>query len=545
MATLTPRATKHRELPPAPRNIAPGDQRAEDRGPETQIGLVTDPMDVAIAQEFVENINTHGRFTSYALRQMARSPWAATIIQTRLNHVRKFSYPQQDPHSCGFAVRMRDKKASPSRAALKVIDDLTEQIQNCGELREAHEKFTRQRFPDFLQGTVRDSLVLDSLTAEFIPAWTKKAADGGPKPVRFQSLDAGTIFRATPNNLYGDYGADDCQFMQIVNEQQVARWRPGELAFGVRRPRTDLNSNGYGHPELTEMVEIVLGLQYALVHNSNIFKNGGPRGVLSVLGGVPERQFRGFQKQLTYAATGFKNAFRMVLINPQGEGAGVQWVPFGAPNREMEFAEWNNFLYRIMCALWQIDPGETGIYMAAEGDAGHLFGEGPEAKLLAGRDKGLLPLLMFIADVLNLYYVQRLAPDFEFTFQGIGALSEKEQAELDKMRLEGPYMLNEVRARQDLAKLPPEQGDVFMHPGWQQAIQARMSAQGAGADGSILGPDGKPMAAPGGQPGAPGGEPQPPPPLEDDDGNPPIGEAGKAIEHESAVHRLLRIEINL
>jgi hypothetical protein len=505
------------------------------------LALQADPMNLAIVQDYQEGLSTHSRYSVYGLRQMARSPWDSSIIHTRLNQVDLFSLPQEGPHSLGFAIKMKDHLSTPKEADKKEIERLTRLMLQCGEYQMPHQKFTRPPLAQFLREFVYDSMVLDAGTFEIVPAAGKLAADGMPMPVHWHTVDAGTVYKATPNNPYGDYDVDDCHYMQIVNEQQVARWRPGELAYCIRRSRTDLQNNGYGYPELCEMVDLVTGLLYGLVHNMNYFKQGGPRGVLAVMGQMPERQFRFFQKQFLYAATGVKNAFRMILTNPQGPDADLKWVPFGVPNKDMEFAEWNNFLFKMMCSLRQIDPAEVGIFYGNEGGGSTMFGQSPEVKIQAGRDKGLRPLLNFVARNLNLYIVERLNPEFEIQFLGVGAMSEKDEAELDKTMLEGPRTVNENRALKDLPSIGPE-GDVLVNPSWLNYHTAQKAAAGApggmpGAPGSPT-PPGGPMAVPAATPGEPA-------PADASEEPPPAGfeEVGKDVD--TAIQKLLRIEINL
>lgn len=553
---------KARKIPDAPRSGPPGDHDMNDRLVGQAMAFQSDPMDLAVFQEYLEGLATHSRFSVYALRQMARTPWDSAILGTRLNQVDLFSRPQEGPHSLGFAIRMRDHDGAIKGADRKEADRLTTLMLNCGEYQQPHHKFTRPAFSTLLREITYDSLVLDALSMEIVPKPYKKAKDGMFAISHWMPVDAGTIFRATPNNPYGEYDADDCHYMQIINEQQTARWRPGELCFEARRTRTDIKNHGYGYPELCEMVDLITGLLYGLVHNMNFFKQGGPRGILAVMGQMPERQFRAFQKQLLFAGTGVKNAFRMILANPQGADADLKFVPFGAPNREMEFAEWNNWLFKMMCAIRQIDPAEVGIHYSSDGDRQPMFAASPEAKLQAGRDKGLRPLLSFLQRVLNQYIVSRLNPEFEIQFLGVGSMSEKDEADLDKAMLEGPRTLNEVRALKDLPSKGPA-GEVFLNPYWlqhkqavdQAAAQEQGGGQGMGepvpgAGGPQPEQPGQPEQQPGGaadEPGAPGGEGEGEsiddilarlPPLPPLDGKP-------AKDTEKDLGKILRVEIVL
>jgi hypothetical protein len=222
----------------------------------------------------------------------------------------------------------------------------------------------------------------------------------------------------------------------------------------------------YGHPELAELVQILTGLLYGFSYNMAFFKNGGPKGILAVLGEMPERQFRSFQRQLLFGASGVHNAYRLSMVNPQGAGADVRWVPFGISSKDMEYAEWNNACFRLACAVFQIDPTEVGYYFAGEGQKSPMFEGSQEAKLKSGKDKGLRPLIEAIEAWLNKYIVWRINPDFEIRFLGLDTMSEIERADLDRKQAESIYTLNQVRARKD--EPPIDGGDVVLHPVWLQ-----------------------------------------------------------------------------
>ena len=250
------------------------------------------------------------------------------------------------------------------------------------------------------------------------------------------------------------------------------------------------------------------GLLFGFTHNLNWFRQGGPRGMLAVMGPMHPQKFRALQRSLMFMARGVQNAWRMVVANPQGEGADVKWVPFGVSNKEMEFAEWINACFRLMCSLWQIDATEVGFYYASEGNRGAMFESSPEAKLKAGKDKGLRPLATAISSWINKFIVHRLNPDLELEFLGLGAMTEKERAELSKTLVESSRTVDEVRALDNMGKDPNGLGNLILNPQYITAYNAQqaqkqqaamMAQQGQGGPGGPEGADGPGGA---GQPGA-------------------------------------------
>lgn len=461
-----------------------------------------DPEELQVAQDFMEGMRTHSRYSVYALRQMALSPWASCILSTRCNQIASFSAAREDQYGLGHRIVVRGRaNHSPTPGEKKEIERVESLLQTSGVIKEEHEVFTRPSFDDFLRALAYDSLVLDAGVFEVVP-------DAKGRPHRWHAADAGLIYRTRPTNPFGDYGPKDAQFCQIHHDTPTQYFAPGELCFGIRRPRTDVRSNGYGHPELTEMLEVMSGLLFGFTHNLNWFRQGGPRGMLAVMGPMHPQKFRALQRSLMFMARGVQNAWRMVVANPQGEGADVKWVPFGVSNKEMEFAEWINACFRLMCSLWQIDPTEVGFYYASEGQRASMFEASPEAKLKAGKDKGLGPLATAIVSWLNKYIVHRLNPDLEVEFLGLGAMSEKDRADLNKTLVESTHTVNEVRALENQGEDPNGLGNLILNPQYiaaynakkQQEQQAAMMAQqGAGGPGGPMGPGGPEGAE---QPGA-------------------------------------------
>ena len=485
-----------------------------------------DPEELQVAQDFMEGMRTHSRYSTYALRQMALSPWASCILSTRCNQIASFSLAREDPYGLGHQIAIRGRSNhSPTPAERKEIERVESLLQTSGTIKEPHEVFTRPSFDDFLRALAYDSLVLDAGVFEVVP-------DEKGVPHRWHPADAGLIYRVRPQNPFGDYDKADAQFCQIHHDTPTQYFAPGELCFGIRRPRTDVRSNGYGHPELTEMLEVMSGLLFGFTHNLNWFRQGGPRGMLAVMGPMHPQKFRALQRSLMFMARGVQNAWRMVVANPQGEGADVKWVPFGVSNKEMEFAEWINACFRLMCSLWQIDATEVGFYYASEGNRGAMFESSPEAKLKAGKDKGLRPLATAISSWINKFIVHRLNPDLELEFLGLGAMTEKERAELSKTLVESSRTVDEVRALDNMGKDPNGLGNLILNPQYITAYNAQqaqkqqaamMAQQGQGGPGGPMGPGGPGGA---GQPGADAQGEGAPAPGGDDWANDPLPDGG-------------------
>ena len=476
--------SKSRPKPPVSgkKHVGPvagtGGLSVEDRQTGESQTLMIDPWDFYIQQSFMEEMQTHSRFSVGALRSLADAPYVAPIISTRVNQVAELAVEQDSPFSLGFKLLPVDKKVNSTRATEKEARRITDMVLNCGTYRNDDERYTRDDFETFLRKITRDAIILNTPAFEVVP-------DKTGKPAEWLAADAGTIFRCTPKTPYEDTqsGENRAAFVQVLNDQEVAYYTSSEMAFAARNPRTEVKNKGYGHPELLDLMSVMLNLSYAFLYNQNYFKLGGQKGVLAVMGEMSERQFEGFKRMMVSATSGVKNAFRLAMVNPQGPGADIKWVPFGATNRDMEFSEWINWNYKIACANFGIAPEETGFYYGNEGGGQAMFESSAEAKIRMGKSKGLRPLVRFIEKLLNRYIISRLNPDFRIQFLGLDTMTEDSAADLDKKRVSSYMTLNELRAEKGMKSLG-EAADIVLDPTYMQRanVMEQLKQQGGGGD---------------------------------------------------------------
>jgi len=122
-----------------------------------------------------------------------------------------------------------------------------------------------------------------------------------------------------------------------------------------------------------------------------------------------------------------------------------------------------------------------------------LFESSQEWKLKASRDKGLRPLLRFIAKIINDNVVSKIDENYVLTFEGLDELTEKEKHELKKEQVASYLTLNEIRAADDLPAL--KYGDVVLNPTYMQAmtVQQQMEQQAQQSQGQPPNAQGQPM----------------------------------------------------
>jgi intein/homing endonuclease len=222
-------------------------------------------------------------------------PVVASIIQTRTNQVATFKRVAKDKYALGFKIKLRDDDKSPSKAEQGRIKEIEQFIQNCGvpeNFEDTPEIRKRDDFETFLRKITRDSLTFDQVNFEIVPR-----NDG--KPYSFLAVDASTIRiipdkkemverfdynQSTKESQYVlDYGADKFfkefkpkhpKFCQVINGVKRHVYDEWEMAFGVRNPRTDLYSLGYGFSEIEMLVTTITSHMNAETYNRKFFSQG-------------------------------------------------------------------------------------------------------------------------------------------------------------------------------------------------------------------------------------------------------------------------------
>jgi hypothetical protein len=481
----------------------------------------------SLIDPFNYNATVHGYKEKYSLmdywkaRQVSYAdPVISAIVQTRANQVAAFAVPQEDRYRTGFKISLRDKKKKMNGADKKRADEIAKFMMNCGY----EEKFedtplTRRRdsFETFLRKIARDSLTFDQVNFEIVPR-------KNDIPHQFMAVDAATIrllpdqrdmvstFGGLPNAkenagtslIVRPYNETENvkptkvpMYVQIINSTPRATFNEWEMAFGVRNPRTDILSNGYGFSEIEMLLTTITAHLNADTYNRRFFSQGSAqKGILAFEGNVPPDQLEAFRRQYHQQVSGVQNAWKTPII-ATGKDTKMNWQSMHSTNREMEWGKYIEYLVKTICGVYQIDPIEIGFDISknssGQGGDSSLGGQGQQVERLKwSKDRGLDPLLRFIANLINDYIVFRINPEFEFEFVGLNTNSEKEQVDLDKAKVETFETLDELRAEHDLpAMKKPEDiksvGDMVLNPQFIQAFQSMSMAGQDPMGGEMMG----------------------------------------------------------
>ena len=444
-----------------------------------------------LSQTYALKGDTHGGsaggFSYEALRALARVPLVSAIIQTRINQVAEFCRPQPDRYSAGFIIRRKDNSEQITDREREIIAELQAWLMTCGD----PEIIGRGRtFEAFIRGIARDSLTLDQACFEVIY--------DGDKPAAFKAVDGATIRRAAVTQAERERGQRDphaAAYVQVIDNRQTATFKAHELAFGVRRARTDLSVSGYGFPELEEASETIIDLVRSKNYNSANFTSGlHLSGILAIKSKMSPQLFRAFRREFYSSLQGPNGAKKtpILQLDPEGKEE-ISSVSLSNTNRDMEFSSWINFLIKEICALYQLDPAELGIVFGNEGQSNSLASAGPTERILHSREKGLRPLMRSLEGWINSHIIEPLAPAFELCFVGLTPDSEERRIESTSKKVSSFLTINEARAQFDLA--PLEGGDIILNQVYITATMGRDGAEGAvgavGADDTDT-PDSEP-----------------------------------------------------
>ncbi len=437
------------------------------------LALKHDPQSLSTSQGFVESISDIVRLDYSSLRQMAAIAPFAAVIQTRLNQISEFARPQESVYGVGYKVKLRDTSREATRIELATMHEMNQFFLHCGVVKDVFDLVDRTPLEGFLRMLMRDSLRYDSAPMEVL-------FDRKGRPAGFQAVDGATIRKAKPATNPNDR---QIRHVQVLRGRVVAEWEAGELCMGIRRPRTDLGVCGYGYPELEEMVQIVTAWLYGFNYNMAYFRQGSAtKGFLKVVGDISAAQFEAIRRSWLQMVSGIQNAHKTPIFNVPNKDGDIDFVSMQFTNNEMQFAEWMNWLLKLGCAIYQIDPAEVNFKFGNEGQGKEMFESNQEARIRASKDKGLRPLLRSIESWFNSYILWRLYPEFEFRFMGLDGHDEAQQAELDAKRAQTSATVNEIRREQGKPDLP--WGDIILNP---TAFQAKMLSDGMGMMGNTQG----------------------------------------------------------
>lgn len=423
-----------------------------------------DPFDLVAAMGYRERPSA---LTYQAMEMIGRGvPVVSDVVGTRVKQVAMFCDRPEDRHAPGFRVRNRDwRKKQMTKAMRKEAERLEDLLLHTGtyDPTKPHESVSLR---DFAAQFVSDSLIFDQATFEVVP-------DRIGRPAYMTIVDPATVRLIDP----GTRDPGDPFAVQVINGAIAEAFTHDELAFCIRNPRSGIRSFGYGTSEIETLVREITGFLWGMDYNRRFFSQGSAtKGVLNFKGTVPDKHMQAFRRQWYAMISGVSNAWRTPITNAEE----LQWINMQMSNRDMEYSSWMDFLIKIVCARFNIATEEVNFSYGNTGQS-QAMGSAPiEEKLKASRDLGLRPLVRWFFEQMNIYFIQRLNPDFEVVPCGLDEKGIEAETDLLQKQTKIYLTVDEARELVELPPLPDELGKVILDPTWLQYAQGKeaMAAEG-------------------------------------------------------------------
>ena len=113
------------------------------------------------------------------------------------------------------------------------------------------------------------------------------------------------------------------------------------------------------------LTKIITWMLYAEAYNGKFFSQGSnPKGFFLAKGNLSEDKIAEFKQAWTAQVAGLNGAFKIPILS----GGDISFVDCQKSNSDMEFDKWIEYLTRLTCAIYKIDPKELGFNLnASEG----------------------------------------------------------------------------------------------------------------------------------------------------------------------------------
>lgn len=402
-----------------------------------------------------------GGLSTGACRALARTPPVAGIIRTRANQVAEWCRPQEDEFSVGFQIGARDKNQKITRELAKQIDEATDKVMEGGG----------EFFPGGLEAYARavtvDSLIGDLTYTEIGEYKKNPKTDSVGELLWFMPADPTYIRRWISDDQIRErqwfMQQDDVAFIQYMDNEITARWTKDQLYMGIRNPRSWTYSGGYGHPELEELVSIVAWIVHGLVTNGSNYMTGLHGNMMLVLkSAMKSPRFEQIERLIHAALSGVASNRKtpVIQINP-AMNESIEPIELGkTSNADMQYADWINFLVKIVCALYAMDPAEMGFIFGNEGVKNQQYANSPLDRIINSKERGLRPLLRAIARWIDEAVFKRFYPRLKFNFVGFDAQTQKDRDEATSRAVKEWMTVNEARAERRMPRLEHPAADL-------------------------------------------------------------------------------------
>jgi hypothetical protein len=385
--------------------------------------------------------------TAKDLRAMASNPIISAIINTRLGQISSFCYPKPSTYESGYEIVPKNPEY---KVNLREVNALKNWILNCGAI-----GFGESSFESLVRKMVRDSLTLDQTCVEVV-------SRRNGKPAYLVAVDSSTIVKLRASlNYFLPTDPETPYYAQVIDDKIVASYGRQDMIFGVRNGQTDLEFFGYGKPELESLIRVVTTIINTERFNASQLSQGGTsKGILIVKGDVDPESFAIFKKEFRAILKNASKSWVPPILKVSSDSS-VDWKTLDRSNRDMEYAQLFDFLIKQSCGAYQIDPSEINWTIGATGST-TTFESKSNGKVAASKEKGLKPLLAFIAGLININVIDRLNPNYKLVFTPVSD-NIRETSVVRDRQVRSYKTRNELRSEVGLPYVG-KKGDIILDP---------------------------------------------------------------------------------
>lgn len=295
---------------------------------------------------------------------------------------------------------------------------------------------TRNSFRTFTEPVVEDILVLDAGSIEKVRNLRGQVA-------QIWATDGGEIRVAK----YWDGDPDEPRYFWYPDGRVRASWKNDDFVYIMSRPATH-RVVGLATLEVLKLtVDRELG---ADAYNSRQVTSAAPDGMLDLGEGVRPDKVDKFK---TYWQSEILGKSAMAII---GGSKGANFLQFRKSNRDMQFAEWQNYLLRKVALVFGLAAQDLNAVTDVNRASAGVFQENTE-------DRGLRPLLGLTSD----YYTREIVWDegfggrdnnLKFAFTKLNLREDLNTAKVYEIQSGGlpTRAVNELRKKDGLEPWGPE-----------------------------------------------------------------------------------------
>jgi hypothetical protein len=302
------------------------------------------------------------------------------------------------------------------------------------------------KYRKFIARITEDLLVLDAVSLY------KQQTLGG-ELFTMLPVDPTTI-RLVVDDTGGTPLPPNVAYKQVIRGEVKAEFTTDQMLYDMMNPRTN---TPYGLAPLESLLVIV----------SSSLKAGLANMAFLTEGNIPEGFF-GVPKEWTpQMIADFQENWDAVMAGDEGATAKLKFAPEGSyqPAKkmtDMAWQEFNDWLMKVTCALFDVQPSEIGFHP----NKGGLGGAGMAQQSSDTSDeKGLQPLAMFIEEMFTEIIHEEMGfTDLKFHFTGLDKDKDAQQeATVNEILIRsGQRTINELRTDMGLDKDPSPQADLLM-----------------------------------------------------------------------------------